>query len=288
MLINKTVKLKWNSKIKKHYESLGYNYTKMGDEFEVNIEHLTHGSAVLVDLKCDYCGRTYSKKWYNYLMENSLSNIHKDCCIKCRKDKIKESVLKTYGTTNILKLDNIKEQIKNTNIKKYGVENPFSSKEIQKRIYNTNIERYGVKNPLKNQDILNKVSNTCMKKYGVRYYVQTQVYRGKDSPRWKGGVALMRDERLTYRYRKWRKNVFDRDSYTCQCCKIKNGNGKSVKLNAHHIRNWKDNINLRYDIDNGITMCEGCHNLFHSIYGKRNNNIKQLIDFLLNYGKKVC
>ena len=39
-LIIKTVKIKWNSRIKKHYEELGYVYTKMGEEFEVKIEDL--------------------------------------------------------------------------------------------------------------------------------------------------------------------------------------------------------------------------------------------------------
>ena len=32
------VKVKWNSNNKKHYESLGYIYTKMGEEFEVKVE----------------------------------------------------------------------------------------------------------------------------------------------------------------------------------------------------------------------------------------------------------
>lgn len=39
-LISKTVKAKWNATIKKYYEALGYIYTKMGDEFEVDIKDL--------------------------------------------------------------------------------------------------------------------------------------------------------------------------------------------------------------------------------------------------------
>ena len=40
LLLSKTAMVKWNASNKKHYESLGYEYTKIGDEFEVNIEDL--------------------------------------------------------------------------------------------------------------------------------------------------------------------------------------------------------------------------------------------------------
>ena len=46
MLITKTVKVKWNPKTRKHYESLGYEYTKIGDEFEVKVDDLTKGSNI--------------------------------------------------------------------------------------------------------------------------------------------------------------------------------------------------------------------------------------------------
>ena len=40
-LITKVVKVKWNPKNKKHYEKLGYVYTKWGEEFDVKIEDLS-------------------------------------------------------------------------------------------------------------------------------------------------------------------------------------------------------------------------------------------------------
>lgn len=288
MLLSKTVKIKWNSKIKKHYELLGYNYTKMGDEIIVKVEDLTDGSFVDIELQCDYCKQNYSKKWCNYIKENKGSNIHKDCCIKCRKYKIQESVQKTYGVNSVLRLDEIKEQIKNTNIEKYGTENPFASEKIKTKIRGTNLERYGTESAMQNSEIQKKASDTCMKRYGVKYYVQTQIFRGEDSPRWKGGVAKIRSERFTYDYMKWRTEVFSKNNYTCQCCQDKSGNGKSIKLNAHHIMNWKDNPGLRFDVENGITLCEKCHNQFHSQYGKRYNTKEQIDNFLLNNGKKVC
>lgn len=80
-------------------------------------------------------------------------------------------------------------------------------------------------------------------------------------------------------YIEWRKAVFGRDRYRCQCCKEKAGS-----LNAHHKESFNNNPGLRVDIDNGITLCENCHGLFHNIYGKGNNTISQLEVFLCNYG----
>ena len=122
------------------------------------------------------------------------------------------------------------------------------------------------------------------------YYIETQVFYGEDNHNWKGGVAHSRNERATLKYIQWRKSIYSRDFYTCQCCgyKYQAGSGIYIKLNAHHIYNWKDYPDKRYDIDNGITFCEKCHIKFHLIFGKKNNNKKQLTNFLNNYGKKIC
>lgn len=82
--------------------------------------------------------------------------------------------------------------------------------------------------------------------------------------------------------------MFERDKFRCQCCKSKNGNGKSVILNAHHIFNFKDYPSIRYDINNGMTLCQVCHLELHLEYGKSNNNSSQIKEFISKYGKNVC
>ena len=37
MLLSKVVKLKWNAKNRKYYESIGYTFTKYGDEFDCDL-----------------------------------------------------------------------------------------------------------------------------------------------------------------------------------------------------------------------------------------------------------
>ena len=56
-------------------------------------------------------------------------------------------------------------------------------------------------------------------------------------------------------YKDWRLKVYKRDKFTCQ---MPNCNAKR-QLQAHHIRKWSSAAILRYDINNGITLCRKCH-----------------------------
>lgn len=83
---------------------------------------------------------------------------------------------------------------------------------------------------------------------------------GDKAPNWQGGKTL---ENFTIRhtldYRLWRESVFKRDDYTCQECGSRNGNGKKIVLNADHIMPFSDYPELRFDINNGRTLCVPCH-----------------------------
>ena len=68
-------------------------------------------------------------------------------------------------------------------------------------------------------------------------------------------------------YKHFRLQVLKRDKFTCKMCKTK---GKRVRLNVHHIIKWSSAASLRYDIDNGITLCRKCHD---SVKGKESHYI---------------
>lgn len=84
-------------------------------------------------------------------------------------------------------------------------------------------------------------------------------YKVKENhPRWKEDRnSLYKSEKKheDTKYRYWMKEVKDRDGWKC---KINNKNCKG-RLEAHHILNWVDYPELRYEINNGITLCQAHH-----------------------------
>ena len=86
--------------------------------------------------------------------------------------------------------------------------------------------------------------------------------RGPNHPLYKdGGTANVARQKAMGRveYKEWRRQVFARDDFTCQCCGQRGG-----RLQAHHIKEWSASPDLRFDVSNGVTLCRSCHYRFHS------------------------
>ena len=58
------------------------------------------------------------------------------------------------------------------------------------------------------------------------------------------------------RYMDWRSKVFERDSWTCQTC-----GKRGCYLEPHHIKGWAKYPELRYEVNNGVSLCYECHKL---------------------------
>lgn len=80
---------------------------------------------------------------------------------------------------------------------------------------------------------------------------------GEKSNRWiKDRSKLAKKQiRNDYAYQEWRRLVWVRDGFTCQ---LKDNDCKS-KIIGHHILPWRDYPELRYEINNGITLCHYHH-----------------------------
>jgi hypothetical protein len=90
---------------------------------------------------------------------------------------------------------------------------------------------------------------------------RNHLMRGEKAYHWKGGKTQRERKILMGRqeYRLWRMGVLERDSYTCQACGI-----RGVFMHCHHIKPWLKYIELRYEVDNGVTLCRECHELVHA------------------------
>ena len=104
----------------------------------------------------------------------------------------------------------------------------------------------------------------------------SESHKSEKSYMWKGGITPENEKaRHNVEFRLWREAVFARDNWICQKCGERGG-----KLHPHHIFNFATYLDLRFAIDNGITLCEKCHRKFHKKYGKNNNTKEQLEEFL--------
>lgn len=84
-------------------------------------------------------------------------------------------------------------------------------------------------------------------------------------------------------YDNWRKRVFEKDGYCCQCC----GNF-GVDLDAHHLDGWDWCQEKRLDVSNGISLCRyDCHKDFHSKYGRGKNTRFQYYEYYENRKREI-
>ena len=78
-----------------------------------------------------------------------------------------------------------------------------------------------------------------------------------------------RQERNDMSYKEWRIMVWKRDRFKCKI----NNEDCSGKIVAHHILPWSKFPELRYEVNNGITLCQ------HHHPRKRNDEIRLIPEF---------
>lgn len=96
--------------------------------------------------------------------------------------------------------------------------------------------------------------NISLAKSGVR----VEKISGRNHYLWIEDRTLLKDDHLDRggsRHREWSRSVKNRDGWVC---KISNGDC-SGQVVAHHILPWRDYVELRYEVNNGITLCHFHH-----------------------------
>lgn len=89
-------------------------------------------------------------------------------------------------------------------------------------------------------------------------------FQGENSSGWKGGVTPIHQKiRTSTAYKDWRRNVLQRDNYTCVEC-----HSDGITLQVDHIKPFAYFPELRLVIDNGRTLCIDCHKNTDTYAGK--------------------
>ncbi len=120
----------------------------------------------------------------------------------------------------------------------------------------------------------NKPSGTLGKTWKVDKIIKRPNNSGENNHFWKGGkTKLSLRIRNSAEYSFWRKQIFERDNYTCQICGRKNKKGDKVIIEVDHIYPFSkilDDFDITsieeaiscekiWDIENGRTLCRECH-----------------------------
>lgn len=105
---------------------------------------------------------------------------------------------------------------------------------------------------------------------------------GEKHPNWKGGKTPQNKKwRMCKEFRDWRMSVFTRDNFTCQECLVRGG-----ELHPHHLKPMSLFPELRYELNNGITLCASCHRKTPSWGNGLNNMTRE--EFLSKNWSKSC
>lgn len=80
--------------------------------------------------------------------------------------------------------------------------------------------------------------------------------RGERNVNWKGGVTPINEAiRKSAEYKQWRMSVFQRDGFTCIGCGYRS---RGADIRADHIKPFCNFPELRFDLNNGRTLCVPC------------------------------
>ena len=119
------------------------------------------------------------------------------------------------------------------------------------------------KNPIKEMHC-RYCGRPFLEREGRKFYCSHECYskhieitkKGANSHLWKGGkTKASKLIKTSAEYRSWRLAVFTRDGFKCTQC------GSNKNLEAHHIKEQSRFPELRFDVNNGLSLCHECHKL---------------------------
>jgi len=158
LILPQMVEVTWTSH-KKWYVERGYTFTKLGDNFLVNVQDIRKSERIKINVLCDYCldeGKEtiVEKYYYDYLSQRKV--IEKDCCKFCYPQKVVDVTLVRHGVTSTNKLDSVKQKKVEVNRKNYGVDSYTQTEEFKEKLIKYSLDKYGTKYPVMAKEVREK------------------------------------------------------------------------------------------------------------------------------------
>ena len=268
---------------------------------------------------CKYCNKIFEKpynvskaSWFgNKKRPEGVQYCSKQCASISKKDKkftlehrkkISKGLKKAYSECNRVgfikgKSSWNKGLTKDTDERVARQANNLKGKKVteekRQKISKALIGRYkGKDSPSWNGGKIEKTCLFCGKKYSVFYYRKDEskyCSRKCHSTDYLHTTPIKHSVRHSDKYKQWRQNIFERDNYTCQQCGQRGGNIVADHIEAFSLLWISNNIetfneallcNELWNLDNGRTLCNKCHEMTDNYGGnstKINRKIKQVV-----------
>jgi len=230
IILDEWVEMTWTPNNKKYYESLGYKYTKTRERFMVKSCDLPPGSQKIVSVMCPICKRISNQKY-----QDITKTGHTLCA----------------GCANIMEMSGIRiGRLVFTELNMEMSKNGVMWWDYICDCGNTGTIRRS-----------NVIAKNHTKSCGCLAEEVVGSIFGENHYNWNPQITdEQRQHTRRYpEYKQWVKDVYERDQYTCQVC----GDSRGGNLQAHHLYSYTHYPKKRLKLENGICLCETCHNNFH-------------------------
>lgn len=291
IVIKENITVRWHTNNRKHYESIGFRFTKWNDNFNVVNTQLPRGSHIKIIAVCDNCGKRkeISFKTYNTIVDKSNKYLCKHCSSRTTEEEVE----------NFIK--------ENTSFKYIGMY----------YINDGSHNRCWVSVECSKHGKIDMLFQSIRGGYRCRYCANDDHsvwLTGKRSNNWQGGITVLSDY-LRVSIVPWIQERLKLANYKCEIT------GKTGILNVHHMYSFrnilKDTMNeLQLDIRPSIgdyseeelqlivvnflknndlkaqpiVMLEEVHKEFHMFCGgnKEDTTFEQLDEFIKQKLKEEC
>lgn len=183
-------------------------------------------------------------------------------CYKCSHNT--PDMILAKQNQNKIKSEETRQKMRDNHWSKSGYESPFKGQHHKEET------KARIRNNANNQ-----WSKETVEEKFDRYKKASCTFRGISVEEFDGWSAPENTRiRQSAEGKAWTYDVLAKSNFTCDKCQVRGGS-----LHAHHLNGFNFFPDQRFLPDNGICLCETCHEEFHEKYGRGDNTTEQYEEF---------